>query len=209
MSVETWLAFSALALVATLVPGPAVLLAVSHALSKGMGSACCAIAGNLTGLLLMSAASVLGLSALVLNSAVGFLLIKYLGAAYLIYLGLKLWRHGFTQASSDAASRVRIRGGLWRSYLQGLLTALSNPKALAFTSALFPQFIDIQQALLPQFSVLVATFLFLSASCLAGYAYLSRRLWQAQRQRRSGKLLSRLFAGSFVGAGVALAASHR
>lgn len=206
MSIESWLAFSSIALIATLSPGPAILLVMTHSLRASIGRACYAIAGNVSGLLLMSSFSVLGLSALVMHSALAFTLIKVLGAGYLIYMGIKLWRNGFRlQAPTGQTPKA---GSPLNLYTQGLLVSLTNPKAIVFTTALFPQFIDIEAALLPQFSLLVATFMLFSAICLLGYALLAKRLLGGMVES-TGQKLARAFGGAFIGAGLALAASSQ
>ncbi|RDE24052.1 LysE family translocator [Motiliproteus coralliicola] len=212
MSFESWLAFSSIALIATLTPGPAILLVMTHSLRSGIGRACYAMAGNVSGLFLMSSCSVLGLSALVLHSSLAFTLIKTLGAAYLIYMGVKLWRHGIklqppakiTDSPSNQSGRQTAAG--FNTYTQGLLVSLTNPKAIVFTTALFPQFIDIHSALLPQFSLLVGTFMLFSLLCLLGYALLAKRLLGGMAET-TGQKLSRAFGGTFIGAGLTLAFS--
>ncbi|WP_421870589.1 LysE family translocator [Motiliproteus sp.] len=214
MSFESWLAFSSIAMIATLTPGPAILLVMTHSLRTGIGRACYAMAGNVSGLFLMSSCSVLGLSALVLHSSLAFTLIKTLGAAYLIYMGIKLWRHGIKLQTPTRAASIdeSLHGGQPQSelhtYIQGLLVSLTNPKAIVFTTALFPQFIDIHSALLPQFSLLVGTFMLFSLLCLLGYALLAKRLLGGMAET-TGQKLSRIFGGTFVGAGLALAFSSQ
>ena len=203
MDLHTWGLFASIALMATLTPGPAVLLATSHSATHGFTSALVAILGHVSGLFIMSALSVLGLSAILLSSELAFTAVRLIGAAYLIYLGVRLWRGG-RSAHADGAVAAVTRALPHQAYLKGLGVALSNPKAIAFTTALFPQFISPERDLLPQFLLLVATFMTLSFSCLAGYAYAGARL----RQRWSGgagKLLGRLFGSAFVAAGELLA----
>ena len=174
MEMHNWWLFASIALVATLTPGPAVLLVTSHSVSCGWRNAVFTILGNISGLFIMSALSVLGLSAIILSSSLVFALVKFVGAAYLVFLGIRIWRNGFVNVS-DHPQAVRRAGGGKKMYLQGLAIAISNPKAIAFTTALFPQFIDQESALPAQFTILVATIMFLSFICLLGFAYAAER----------------------------------
>lgn len=203
MQIENWLLFSSIAFIATVTPGPAVLLVTTHTLQYGPLRAMMTIAGNVSGLLIMSACSVLGLNALLLYSATAFTCIKLFGAAYLIYMGVKLWRNGILQqkqgpSDSEKQSCVKL-------YIHGLLVALTNPKAILFTTALFPQFIVVSEPLLPQFSILVCTFMSLSALCLLVYSVASSKAQKYSVNLFSGKRIGKIFGSAFVGAGALLA----
>jgi threonine/homoserine/homoserine lactone efflux protein len=205
MDLENWLLFSSIALVATITPGPAVLLVATHSINFGVNRTVFTILGNISGLFFMSLLSVLGLGTLILFSSTAFTLIKVAGALYLIYLGIRLWRYGF---SSPSARLKKVSGsksaGALKMYSQGLMVALSNPKAIAFTTALFPQFIDHRNALLPQFGILVITFMTYSFLCLSLYARLSAKTGAGVRNSRLEKIASRIFASLFIGSGVGL-----
>lgn len=207
MEINSWLLFSSIALVATITPGPAVLLVATHSIGCGPTKAIFTILGNISGLFIMSLMSVLGLGAIVLCSTTAFTLIKYAGACYLIYLGIKLWRGGFTQVETAAHSLPHKKISNLRLYTQGLMVALSNPKAIAFTTALFPQFIDKSVQLLPQFAILVVTFMSYSFVCLFVYAKMSARAKNKARNTRLEKILSRVFGSLFIGSGIGLGAS--
>ncbi|MEE4243574.1 MAG: LysE family translocator [Desulfopila sp.] len=205
MNFENWLLFSSIALVATVTPGPAVLLVATHTMAYGSRRVVFTILGNISGLFVMSLFSVLGLGALVLYSSTTFTLIKGLGALYLIYLGFKLWRNGFSsqvvQAGTITPHFDKSRKAM---YSQGLMVALSNPKAIAFTTALFPHFIDHHAPLYPQFTILVITFMGYSFLCLSFYAHISATTHRSVKNSRLEKVVSRLFASLFIGSGIAL-----
>ncbi|WP_211209415.1 LysE family translocator [Thiofilum flexile] len=188
---------------ATITPGPAVLLATTHSLSYGWRSAVFTILGNISGLFIMSALSVLGLSVIILGSEWVFSIIKYIGAAYLIYLGIKFWRNGLKPVTTDTQSTQRRIKPL-KLYLNGLAVALSNPKAIAFTTALFPQFIKQNEPLLVQFSILVLTFMALSFFSLLFYASIVHTS-KAKVLHSPHSYLNKVFGAAFVLAGVALA----
>lgn len=209
MNIENWLLFLSIAFIATVTPGPAVLLVSSHSVAYGLRNAVATILGNVSGLFIMSALSVLGLSTIILYSTSVFMVLKYLGAAYLIYLGFKLWRHGFGGAAS--INTVGEEGPnaphFSRRYAHGLFVALSNPKAIAFTTALFPQFIDHTQPTLPQFSVLVATFMVLSFTCLMGFGYMAENAKNRAKSIKASTILSKFFGTAFIASGVLLASA--
>ena len=207
MQQENWIAFCSIALIATASPGPAALLVSTHSVAFGFRRSLATVAGNVTGLLVMSALSVLGLTALVLQSSIAFAVVKTIGALYLMFLGVKLWKNGLGLAEQESP-----RGGkasIWRLYFQGVLVALTNPKAILFTTALFPQFVVISEPLLPQFGLLVLSFMSLSAVCLASYAKLAQKARGEVRQFAPTKLLGRLFGSTLFGAGLMMAFARR
>ena len=207
MEIESWLLFSSIALVATITPGPAVFLVATHSISYSPARAVFTILGNISGLFIMSLLSVLGLGAIVLCSTTTFVLIKSIGACYLIYLGIKLWKGGFVRVSvADNTNSLKKDGNL-KLYFQGLMVALSNPKAIAFTTALFPQFIDHSTPLIPQFAILVTTFMFYSFICLFFYAKMSAGAKNRAHNTRLEKIISRVFGTLFICSGIGLGAS--
>ena len=160
MPLDLWLAFLAASTALLLIPGPTVLLVLSYALSKGRSVAVASAAGVAFGDLVAMTASLLGLGALVLASATLFTALKWVGAAYLVWLGIKLIRSAPSgglapQAVEDVTARQVFRH-------TAAVTAL-NPKSIAFFIAFVPQFITPTAPLLPQFTLLIATFVALAA----------------------------------------------
>jgi threonine/homoserine/homoserine lactone efflux protein len=205
---QSWLLFASVAFIATITPGPAILLATSHSMAFGLKRAVFTILGNISGLFIMSALSVAGLSALILSSSTLFATIKFIGALYLIYLGIRLWRTGFTNAVHPKEIG-HVPSHRKKLYLQGLAIALSNPKAIAFTTALFPQFLNHEGSLLAQFSILVVTFMGLSFACLLGYAYAAEHTTN-KLFSSAPSYVSKLLGAGFIASGVALAnATHK
>lgn len=203
MQFESWLLYCSVALVATLSPGPAILLVITQSLQYGPVRSMLAVAGNLTGLFLLSTCSVLGLSTLIAYSSLAFTLVKMSGAAYLVYLGINLWRKGLSISLDNVQA---IQHGHWlRLYTQGLLVAITNPKALVFTMALFPQFIVVSEPLLSQFVVMVVTLMFFSFSCLCLYSFFANSMKGRCRHWLSGRWPGKLFGSTFMGAGALLA----
>ncbi|WP_051786317.1 LysE family translocator [Endozoicomonas numazuensis] len=189
-------------------PRPAILLVMTQSLQYGPVRPLFAIAGNLTGLLLLSTCSVLGLSTLIMYSALAFTAVKVIGAGYLVYLGVNLWRKGLSISLSDDQGESRKHG--LHLYIQGLLVAATNPKALVFTMALFPQFINISGSLLPQFTIMVTTLMFFSFSCLLFYSLLAHHIKGRCQSWLTSPFSGKIFGSTFMGAGTLLAlAGHR
>lgn len=207
MQFESWTAFCLIALLATATPGAAAMLVSIHSLSFGFKKTLATIFGNVTGLFIMSLLSVIGLSSVVVNSAVVFNVIKMGGALYLIFIGVKLWRNGLqTTEISNANSTKR---STFSMYTQGVFIALTNPKAILFTAALFPQFIVFSEPLLHQFFVLAVSFMTLSFICLCTYSFLAYRTKSISKNVYWGKWQGRIFGIAFISAGGILANSSR
>lgn len=205
MHFETWLVFCSIAFIAAAIPGPAILLVSTHSLQFGTLRSLFTVAGNVTGLFTMSACSILGLSALVLVSSTAFTVIKIMGALYLLYLGIKIWRSGVQINSINSEKQVPTSG--FSLYIQGLMISLTNPKAIVFTSALFPQFINISDPLLPQFLILALTLMTCSFLCLLSYSLLSQNLKVGTKKYVSGSILGKAFGAIFIGTGGLLVTS--
>ncbi len=211
MNYDNWLLFSSIALIATITPGPAVLLVSTHSASYGAKYSIVTMLGNITGLFIMSLLSVLGLSAIILHSAPVFITVKLIGAGYLIFLGIKLWRNGFGLSTAQSLEQTtpRQRPSMMNLYTNGIFVALSNPKVIAFTTALFPQFIQPGQSMIQQFSILIVTFMFLSFICLLGYALMVENTKKHSKKIKLPNVMSKVFGTAFIGSGVALATASQ
>ncbi|MEZ9200401.1 LysE family translocator [Shewanella sp. 10N.286.54.B9] len=205
MQFENWFMFCSIALLATATPGPAALVVSINSLSFGFKKSLITILGNVTGLFIMSTFSVLGLSAVVLHSTMAFTVIKIFGAAYLVYLGFKLWVNGV--GNIEVGSTKTAKCSSLNLYTQGVLVALTNPKAVIFTTALFPQFIVANDPLMYQFSILVLSFMLLSFFCLSSYALVAQRAKSRTINTQVQNLLGKIFGTTFIGAGCMLAAT--
>ncbi|MGL1957847.1 MAG: LysE family translocator [Colwellia sp.] len=203
MQFENWFMFCSIALLATATPGPAALLVSINSLSFGFKKSLVTVLGNVTGLFIMSTFSVLGLSAVVLHSTVAFTVIKIYGAVYLVYLGFKFWVNGI--GNIEIGLTKKAKGSSLSLYTQGVLVAFTNPKAVIFTTALFPQFIVVADPLIFQFSILVLSFMLLSFICLSSYALVAQCAKARTMNTRVQKLLGKTFGATFIGAGCILA----
>ena len=174
MPLDLWLAFLAASTALLLIPGPTVLLVLSYALSKGRSVAVASAAGVALGDLVAMTASLAGLGALVLASATLFSMLKWIGAAYLIWLGVKLLRSAPSSGLALPDTQVDTRHVFTHA---AAVTAL-NPKSIAFFIAFVPQFVRPDAPLLPQFAILIATFVTLATVNALAYALLADRLRQ-------------------------------
>lgn len=168
-----WLAFLAASTALLLIPGPTVLLVLAYALGAGRRVAVPTALGVATGDLIAMSLSLLGLGALVLASATAFTVLKWLGAAYLVWLGLRLLRSAganpeLETPDADVPPRVAFANA-------ALVTAL-NPKSIAFFIAFVPQFIDAHRAFAPQAVLLIVTFVTLAGLNAMAYALAAARL---------------------------------
>ncbi len=207
MTIQSWLMYLALVFVATSTPGPAVLFIMTNATLHGWRKAVFAALGNIAGLLCLGIIAVTGLGTILNTSEIIFNLIKYMGAAYLIYLGIKLLVQKNTDFMTINNQLISKNVSSNKLFFQALGVALSNPKAIVFLTALFPQFINTNQALLPQFSMLIVTLMLFSFSFLMFYALLAHKakVWLSKPNRI--KAFNRTSGSIFVGIGVFLATS--
>lgn len=169
MPFDLWLTFVAASTALLLIPGPTVLLVLSYALSKGRSVAVASAAGVAFGDLVAMTASLLGLGALVLASATVFTLLKWAGAVYLVWLGVKLIRSAPSEGVTVPHGTVSARGVFGHA---AAVTAL-NPKSIVFFIAFVPQFLRPDAPLLPQFVILIATFVGLATLNALAYALLA------------------------------------
>lgn len=204
MPLETWLAFSAASIVLLLIPGPTILLVISYALGQGWRVALPMAAGVALGDFTAMTLSMLGIGALLLASATVFTAVKWAGAAYLIWLGVKLFRAGgalHAEARTEATSPARMLAHAW------LVTAL-NPKSITFFVAFLPQFLDPKADFLTQMLIFEATFLALAFANAFGYALIASRARNIFRSERAIRAFNRTGGTLLIGAGIATAASR-
>ncbi|NOD62629.1 MULTISPECIES: LysE family translocator [unclassified Ruegeria] len=207
MSLELWLAFVAASTALLLIPGPTVLLVLSYALSKGRSVAVASATGVAVGDLIAMTASLLGLGALVLASATLFSLLKWIGAAYLVWLGIKLLR----SAPSGGLNAVDTDNDVSARNVFGHAAAVTalNPKSIAFFIAFVPQFLRPADPLGPQFVILIATFVGLAWLNALAYALLADRLRRVIGRASVITAMTRFGGLTLIGMGVATAVLRR
>lgn len=204
MALELWLAFVAASSLLLIIPGPTVLLVVSYALGQGWRTALPMAIGVALGDFTAMTLSMLGLGALLAASATMFTILKWVGAAYLVWLGIKLWRAGGTPSltaqgatpRTGSVSAAKMLGHAW------LVTAL-NPKSITFFVAFLPAFLDPRADFLTQMLVFEATFLVLAFANAFGYALAASRARSLVRNERAISMINKTGGGLLIGAGVA------
>lgn len=199
MSMQTWWLFVVMTFVVSATPGPNMLLVMSHSARFGFRSALATMAGCMTALLAMMSLSAAGLGALLQAFPSVFDTLRWIGAAYLAYLGIKSWRSPVREAGAmplPGEGRSTDGGHLYR---QGVMVAGSNPKAILFAAAFFPQFISAELPQLPQFGILLATFAAIEVGWYVVYAGSGHRLASHLRRAPVLKAFNRLTGGAFIG----------
>jgi threonine/homoserine/homoserine lactone efflux protein len=209
MSLHTWWLYFATVFVVCAIPGPNMLLIMSHGAQYGMRRTSATMGGCLSALVLMLSVSAAGLGVFLQAWPATFNALRLIGAAYLVYLGIKAWGAPVADVDAEAqaaespvAAPARRAGALYRN---GFLVASSNPKAILFAAALLPQFIDATRPTLPQFGILVATFAVIEVSWYLVYAGFGTRIGVTLKSRRVAKAFNRLTGGVFVGFGAMMA----
>ncbi|MDD9908365.1 MAG: LysE family translocator [Ahrensia sp.] len=207
MSFDVWLTFVAASTALLLIPGPTVLLVLSYAVSQGRRVALATALGVALGDLIAMTASLAGLGALILTSAQLFTIIKWIGAAYLVWLGWQLLRSAGRDAQSVSMNRTAsVSRGLSSSIFwhSAAVTAL-NPKSIVFFIAFVPQFVSASQPLLPQFIILVVTFVGLAALNALAYALLGDGLGRRLTGPAAMTWLQRAGGGALIAMGLSTA----
>lgn len=192
-SLDAWASFALASLVLILVPGPSVLFVVGRSLAHGRRAGILSVVGNALGGLPVVVLVALGLGAVVAGSVVAFTVVKVLGAAYLMYLGVRAFRSG-REAGDLEAGRLAPVASARRTLAEGFAVGVSNPKTIVFFVAVLPQFVDVDAgAAAGQMMVLGVTFLLIALVCDSGWALAAgtARGWFA----RSGRLATMRRAG--------------
>jgi len=203
MTLSTWWLFILMTFVVSATPGPNMLYVMSTSARHGVRPAVVAMLGCMTALLAMMSVSAAGLGALLQTFPTVFEALRLAGAAYLAYLGVKCWRSpvqdrrgdGATGATATAEPTVPS-GAIYR---QGFLVAASNPKAILFAAAFFPQFINPDAAKLPQFAILLTTFTVIEVGWYFVYAVSGKRLSIYLQRATVMRAFNRLTGGVFIG----------
>ncbi len=205
MEFHTWAAFVAASAVLLVIPGPTVLLVVSYALGRGWKVAAPTAAGVAMGDLTAMTLSMLGVGALLASSATLFTVLKLIGAVYLIWLGIKLWRSGGTV---DTEAR-RDDTPAWRMLAHAWLVTTLNPKSIIFFVAFLPQFLDPSRDFWTQMAIFEMTFVLLAFANAFSYAILASRARRLADSPGTIRMVNRVGGTALIGAGAAAALTAR
>lgn len=202
---EHYFLFVTMASLTILSPGPGVTLTLTNAVRHGMYDTFGGILGIAFGASVVAAISATGLGLILVASATAFTVMKYIGAAYLIYLGIRMWRSRWTVTEGTTA----IERSMGRRFLEALTLQLSNPKAIFFFLSIFPQFIDDARPYVIQFVILVFTYSCLVIAIHLLYALSAHRVKRWLGSPRGRRVFNAIGGGAFIAFGLALATSKK
>lgn len=208
MSIEVWIYYVIAILVLTASPGPSVFLCITKSVTEGFSASIYTALGSLTAIVGILTLSFTGLGVVIASSEIAFNLIKWVGAAYLIYLGVKALTSKENSFSIDASSQP-TNSDIFSNFSSGFIVGASNPKAIVFFTALFPQFINPLEPLLFQYLIFVSSFATLELLWLLTYAYLGLRSRQWLSTKGRAQLFNKLTGGIFISAGILLSGSSK
>lgn len=196
MELSSYSLYFSISLLASISIGPSVILAASNGINFGRKKALAGVFGHVSAVMILALISASGLGLILMASDLAFTVIKYVGAGYLIYIGIAIWRSKGKWSFADKNTQAPAKRALFK---QSFLLGLSNPKALVFFSALFPQFIQPAQPILPQFLLLAGTslcnaFVFTSVYVVVAFRFRQYFL-SAVGQRWVGKTTGGIFIG--------------
>ncbi len=209
MTFDTWLYYTIAILVLTASPGPSVFLCLTKSVTEGFSASVYTALGSLTAIMGVLTLSFTGLGVVIASSEFLFNIIKWIGAAYLIYLGYKAitskevsFKLSGEETNVNSSSKLSL-------FMSGFVIGASNPKAIVFFTALFPQFISIEKSLFEQYLIFLLTFAVMEMSWLLIYAYFGSKssIWLSRNGR--AKMFNRITGGIFIGAGLLLSTSNR
>jgi len=207
MTASTWFAFFIASWLISLSPGAGAISCMAAGMRYGYARAFWNILGLQAGILAILAVVAAGLGALLAASTVAFSIVKWLGVAYLIWLGITQWRAPVAPADASGAT---LDGATPRElFVRGFLVNATNPKGVIFMLAVLPQFIDPTLPQWPQYAICAATLFFTDLVVMSAYTAFAAKVLRLLRAPRHVHMLNRFFGGTFVAVGVLLASFKR
>ena len=203
MGLTAWIAFTLAYAVMAVTPGPVILLVISYALAQGRRTAYAVVAGTALGDASCLVAAVLGLGAVLAASATAYALLKLAGCAYLVFLGVRLWRAPTAVEADAPALSARPRA---RIFLHAYLTTIFNPKSVLFFMIFVPQFMNPRVPLAPQLALMLPSVLIVGLAVDGSYSLFGARFRRFIRTRRAARAVNRVAGGVLGGVGVLAAA---
>jgi homoserine/homoserine lactone efflux protein len=197
--------FLVVAMVTVFSPGPGVVMTITNSLRYGFRGSFGGILGISCGALVVASISATSVGFILATSALAFTVLKFVGAVYLFYLGIRLWRAPAFTFAEQADKQVSFG----RRFVEGLSLQLTNPKAIFFFLSVFPQFIDPENNYVAQFTVLVLTYSSLVVIIHSLYSLFAQRVRNLLTSPRGGRILNRTGAATFMFFGAALACAKR
>lgn len=202
---EFWFLYTATVFLASIIPGPSMLLALSHGMKYGTGKTVVSALGNVTASLIQAMISIAGLGVVLMASETVFHVIRWAGAVYLVGIGVSLLMSANRTDNANPERSSSEPVSLVRMFSQAFFVASGNPKAIVFFSALFPQFINPQSSNGIQFVLLMLTLAVTAFFCFMLYAVCGETLMGLFSGRRVGSTVRRVTGCAFIGSGVGIA----
>jgi homoserine/homoserine lactone efflux protein len=206
MDLKVWVTYFVATVILSLTPGPGVFSAISSGLRHGVRLGLWNNVGMQAANLILTLIVSLGLGAILLASETMFGIVKWLGVAYLIYLGVVTWRAPPTTFHEDETDNAHTARDV---FMRGFLVNITNPKGIIFFTAILPQFIDVARPQLQQYAILAGTTFAVDVVVMTGYTALAARTLRAMSDPSRIRWVNRSLGGLFVFAGVALASFRR
>jgi homoserine/homoserine lactone efflux protein len=205
MTINNFIAYFSILVIATITPGPSMLLAVSHGANYGIKKTFSSCLGNLVGNLLMAVLSIAGLGAILIVSGVFFNIIKWIGVLYLIYIGIKLFLEPVDKNKSEKVNSFKQKKSLTKLFIDGFIVAVGNPKGILFFTALFPQFTNIKYISVSDMLIIFISLGIVAYGCYMSYAIFGSRINKLLHRYTFRKIYNRITGSIFTGTGLALA----
>jgi len=209
MSFNLIMLFLFTVIIASIIPGPSMLLALTHGMRYGAKKTIASAMGNVTVTLVQASISLAGLGTILFSSEIIFQLIKWAGAVYLIYMGISMLRSSNMLLSTTQLNQSTKWYSLREMYMQSAFVTAGNPKAIIFFTAVFPQFINPDAPYLSQFFILVSTCILSAFCCFMIYAIGGQKIASLFSNTSVMKYIQKTIGGTFIGAGIGLAVSNR
>ncbi len=208
MTIDVWLAFFVACWLISLSPGAGAISCMAAGLRFGLARAMWNIVGLILGIMFVLTIVAVGLGALLAASTIAFDVVKWLGVAYLIWLGVQQWRAPVLVINADRAARD-LSTSPRQLVLRGFLVNATNPKGIVFMLAVLPQFIDPARPQLIQYVICGATLVLTDLVVMTGYTGFAAKLLRLLRTPRQVRFMNRTFGGLLVGMGALLASFKR
>ncbi|HJP23260.1 MAG TPA: LysE family translocator [Alphaproteobacteria bacterium] len=206
MPLETWIAFTFASIAVVLIPGPNIILTVGYVFKSGRSTGWATVPGVVAGAFVAMTLSLLGAGAIIAASATLFSVMKYAGAAYLVWLAYKLWNEPNSEKNMADGTANR---SFWSMFIDAFAVSALNPKGPIFYIAFIPQFVSLQQPVFDQFVILEATFLMAATVNSLMWIYFANGLRSQFKRPSTLKIVNRIGATFLFGAGVLTANASR
>jgi homoserine/homoserine lactone efflux protein len=208
MSIDFLIIFSVTVFIASIIPSPSMLLALTHGINFGAKRSIASALGNITITFVQASVSIAGLGSILIASESVFQIIKLLGAVYLIYMGINILRSSKLLFADESDYKIK-NSSFKKMFIRSALVTAGNPKAILFFTAVFPQFINTKSDFLIQFCVLMTICLIIAFICFMIYAVCGQKVMTIFLKYTIGNYLKKIIGGTFIGAGIGLALSRK